>query len=91
MSCTYVKTQTADGVEEHSLLERVHPSLQSGGRLFQAGERQAVSDPQIVPEVVLMHTASGSPTARVLPVLGSTARRKAHGMRNELLSGSKQG
>jgi hypothetical protein len=38
-SRTCSKTQKVEGIERLSFLERVHPSLQCGRRLFQHGER----------------------------------------------------
>ncbi len=38
-SRTCLKKQQADEKERPSSLERVHPSLKGGGRLFQRGER----------------------------------------------------
>jgi hypothetical protein len=76
-SRTCLKRQKAAGVEWLSSSERVHPSFKSGGRLFQRGERQAIGDPKIVPEVVPMSPAPGSPTAGVLTSLGGTTSGKA--------------
>src|SRR5512135_301967 len=77
-------------MEELSGSERVHPSLQGGGRLFQQGKRQVVSDPKIVPEVVLMHTAPGRPTAGVLPFVGGATRRKASCWSHEAKRGQRR-
>ena len=75
-SRTCVKQQ-AERLEWFSFSERVHPSLKSGCRLFQPGERSAVSNSQRVPQVVSMKQASGRPTAGVLPFVGGATRAKA--------------
>ncbi len=77
-------------MEELNPLERVHPRLQSGGRLFQAGERQAVGDPKIVPEVVAMKPVPGRPTAGVLPFVGGPTGREAPWWAHEAKRGQRR-